>query len=366
MALKLSTNIKLSAGIIILVVLWLLSGIFFGDSDAETTVTKETATETAPAVTVETTHLQPQLYTQTVTLIGKSEPLTLARISAQTAGTVKKLLVDRGSVVRKDQSLLTIDIADRNIRLKAAEADLKAQQAQTKAAQKLFEEGFTAETRLAEQEAALAGAERTLADIKLDITYTDVKSPLEGVVEDRMVDIGDYVNVGTSLFEVVGRDAFLLVGYAAQQDREFIQPNLVAQAKLANGQTISGTVRFIATHAEEDTKTYRIEVLVDGNQFQIPTGMTATIELPIVQKKAYLIAHALLVLDEDGHVGVMLNNPAESVAKFVPVTPLADTPQGVWVDGLPETGVHIISRGQGFVKDGTKVKVKEEPEANAS
>ena len=214
---------------------------------------------------------------------------------------------------------------------------------------------------MAAQEASLAAAEESLARIEQDISYTHVISPIDGIIEDRMVDIGDYVTIGTPLFEIISRDQFLLVGYAAQQERKLIKPKQVAHATLANSQKVAGIVRFIATNAQESTKTYRVEVLVDGNEFQIPTGMTASLSLPVGKTNAYLIPHSLLVLADDGTVGVMTvkQEGDKNLAHFIPISPLDDTSIGLWVEGLPTEGVSIITRGQAAITDGILLNVKE-------
>jgi multidrug efflux system membrane fusion protein len=353
---KLSANVRWAVVIMGVALLWIIGGALLNDDETQgaTTHPPKTLTVTARAMT-------PQPFTQEVTLVGRSEPLTRVNLAAQTAGDVAELLVDRGYAVDKGQVLLRLDMAARKADLAAAKARVKAAATAAKAARNLFKEGFTAETRLAEQEATLAEAEQTLARIKQDISYTNVTAPLEGIIEKRLVDVGDYVNVGTPLFELLGRDQFLIVGYAAQQDRDLIKKNQTGHATLANGQNVAGVVRFIATNAEPETKTYRVEMLVDGNMFQIPTGMTATMTLPVADVEAYFIPHSLLVLSDTGQMGVMtIQNTSPTRVLFMPVTSLADTATGLWVDGLPATGVTIITRGQASLANETEVKVQME------
>ncbi|MDD9912837.1 MAG: efflux RND transporter periplasmic adaptor subunit [Alphaproteobacteria bacterium] len=354
-------NARWALIVVAIATVWMLSGTTGGDtaSDSKT----DAPTRIIPTVVTQT--LQPQTYTRVIQLVGRSEPLTMVNLAAQTNGTVKKLAVDRGTAVRKGDSLLQIDIATRQADLTAAQAQVKAAQVLVETTRRLLKEGFAAETKLAEQEAELATAQQNLASIQKDITYTKVTAPINGVIEDRFIDIGDYVDVGTPLFNLVGRDAFLLVGYVAQQDQQSIQSGQFATATLANGQKVEGTVRFIATNAKPETKTYRVDVLVDGKKFQIPTGMTADIQLPVEKMQAYLLPHSLLVLADDGTVGVMGLEDKEdkAFAKFTAITPLEDTPKGLWIAGLPEGSFQIITRGQAAVADGAEIVVAEQKEA---
>jgi multidrug efflux system membrane fusion protein len=358
---KLSPNVRWALAIMTVVLVWIIGGNLLNNEGEQ-----GTATHAPKTITITARPLTPQPFTREVTIVGRSEPLTRVNLAAQTAGDVAKLLVDRGHVVNKGQVLLRLDMATRQADLAAAEARVKAAAAAAKTARNLFKEGFTAETRLAEQEATLAEARQTLARIRQDIAYTKVQAPIEGVVEERLIDVGDYVNVGTPLFELIGRDQFLIVGYAAQQDRDLIQKNQAAQATLANGQTVAGLVRFIATNAEPNTKTYRVEMLVDGDEFQIPTGMTATMALPVAEVEAYFIPHSLLVLSDTGQIGVMtVRDTSPTTVLFMPVTSLADTATGLWVEGLPPAGITLVTRGQASLASGTKVKVQMEGATDA-
>ena len=190
---RLPANARFASFVILGAVLWMVTGLFGSDTVDDAGLPASTHT------TVVLEALRPQAYTKTMTLIGTSAPYKQAHIAAQTEGRVEQLLADRGRVVTAGDVLLRIEMADRASNLAAAQATLEAERAKARAARKLFKEGFTAETRLAEQEAQLALAEQRLARIQQDITYTQVSTPLPGVVEDRFVDVGDYDDGGQPL-----------------------------------------------------------------------------------------------------------------------------------------------------------------------
>lgn len=348
---QLPRNTQLALLITVGAILWLLTGVFSGSEKPQ----DETAATPLPNVTL--SEIAPQPYTRVVTLVGRSEADVTVHLAAQTAGSVAAIPVQKGDYVTAGTALLKINLNTRMEDLKAAKANLAAERVQVESARKLHTEGFASDTTLAQREAAVANAEQALARIERDIAYTTVQAPLAGIIETKHVEVGDYVQIGTALFELVGQEKFLITGFAAQQDRNLIQVGQSATAKLVNGQEVTGTIRFVATQAEATTRTYRVEMQVDGSQYTIPTGMTATLMIPTQQQLAYSLPHSVLVLADDGTLGVM--QAINGKAKFQQVTLLQDTADGVWVEGLPENGVTLITRGQAAVQDGTLLTQQE-------
>lgn len=343
----LDKNIRIAAYVTLGVILWMLTGVF---SSTETPKTEQ-ATNLIKTVAIEEIHAQK--YTETVTISGRSFPETLADVAAETDGSIKKVFVEQGDMVKKGQPLLQIEMATRQEQLKAAKARLKEAKALYKAAKNLNKEGYRSATTLATREAELANAEQALATVKQDITYTSMPSPISGVVEKRNVDEGDYVGIGDTAFQIINQEQFVIVGHLPQKDQHKVSRDQNASAKLINGQEVKGKIRFVATNADEITKTYRTEVVVDAVSETIPTGMTAHITIPINTTTAHRIPQSALTLSDAGTLGIKYVNDDKRVV-FKEVESLSNDLQGLWITGLPET-VRLIRLGQSNVSPGDEV-----------
>jgi multidrug efflux system membrane fusion protein len=119
---------------------------------------------------------------------------------------------------------------------------------------------------------------------------------------------------------------------------------------LTSGQDVRGRVTFLSRSADALTRTFRVEVTVDNDDLAISDGQTAEILVAADGQVAHLIAQSSLTLDDDGILGVRTVGEG-NIARFMPVTLLRDTAQGVWVTDLP-VAVDIITVGQEFVIDG--------------
>ena len=78
---------------------------------------------------------------------------------------------------------------------------------------------------------------------------------------------------------------------------------------------------------------------------------------------AMRVSPAILSLDDKGQIGVKIVEG--NVARFVPVTLIGDSPEGVWIAGLPNEAV-VITVGHDYVKDGDPVTPVAEEAVTAS
>ena len=110
---------------------------------------------------------------------------------------------------------------------------------------------------------------------------------------------------------------------------------------------------FISRSADENTRTFEVEITVPNPDLAIRDGQTAEIMIASEGTKAHQLPQSALTLNNEGQLGVRVVR-ADSTAGFVPVTLLRDEAAGVWLDGLPEQA-DVIVVGQDFVTDGVKV-----------
>jgi multidrug efflux system membrane fusion protein len=145
----------------------------------------------------------------------------------------------------------------------------------------------------------------------------------------------------------------LLIGQVAENELLFIKPGQLATATLPKGVNVSGEVTFIAKTAEKGTRTYSVEVHIDNSDFAISSGLTAQIEIPVESLRAQKISPALLVLSDEGQMGVRAIN-AENIVVFHEVNIIKDEVDGIWVTGLPHVA-KIVVVGQQLVVAGETV-----------
>jgi multidrug efflux system membrane fusion protein len=310
------------------------------------------AAEHLPSVRVRRQEARPHI--TEVVLRGRSEALRDVRIKAETYGRVIELEVERGDRVEAGQVLARLDPEGRPARLAEAKALLEQRRIEHEAATRLSEKGFRATTQLAASKAALEAAEATVKQAQVALGDTVIQAPFDGIVDDRLAEIGDYLEAGDPLARIVDLNPILLVAQANERAVGQLQVGETARARLATGRELEGTVRFVASAADNETHTFRVEVEVANSDGTVPDGITAELRLPLESRAAHQVSPAILTLGEHGEMGVMVLENGDT-ARFRPVQIVDQGPDGVWLAGLSHQ-VTLITVGQEFVKDGQKVK----------
>ncbi len=286
---------------------------------------------TNSGVTYETDAIEQAAIVVKVTATGSVEPTNLVEISSELSGTIKSVMVDHNSTVSKGRVLAELDtekleaqlehsratLAAREARVAEAQATLDEAQSNYERALELDRRGVTttqsflaAHAALARAKAAVASARADVrvaaADLKVDeanLNKACICSPIDGVVLERNVDVGQIVAssfqapILFSIAEDLTRMELRVdideadigkvdVGDTAQftveayQDRTF--PAVISELRFAP-QTIDGVV------------TYEGILSIDNSDLLLRPGMTATADVTVANlDNALTISNAAL------------------------------------------------------------------------
>ncbi|MEO8223653.1 MAG: efflux RND transporter periplasmic adaptor subunit [Gammaproteobacteria bacterium] len=347
----------LAVGATVIVVLWLATGALGRQPKSPATSTPEAAV--VQRVQVRSQKAEP--VTRTVTVYGRTAPARTVQLKAETSGRVTALGIARGEPAGSGQVLLKLDLRDRAARLAQARASVNEQESAWKAQQELKPSGYVSDTQLAETRAKLEGAKTELTRAQLDLEYMNIRAPFNGTMQQRAVEVGDYVRVGDPVATYVDNTRLIVTGSIAEQDAGFVRIGNKATAALVTGQEVQGIIRYLAPVAEEATRTFAVELEIPNPGGKLPAGVTAEMRIPGDEVLAYRVAPSLLTLDANGELGLKTVNPQNQV-EFHRVALARSDANGVWVTGLPEAA-SIIIVGQGYVSAGQPVvAVEGQPE----
>ncbi len=352
-ALKLSFSHKVALAILFILVLWVATGPAHTEDVTERPLSQEELN-----LMVAYKVLKPETKERSVKVSAHVAANRAVDIVAEVSGKVTGLPATKGTQVNEGQLLLEIDQRNLPARLKQAEAQLKRRKLETQSTRNLFDRDLTNQSAVVIAESELAEAEAALTDIKLDLDATRVKAPFDGIYDQRYVEEGEYVSPGTALVRVIDNRTMLIKGALSEKSINDVSVGSEAYAELPTGKRVKGTIRFIAASASADTRTYAVEMEVTGDRAGLYDGQTATLIIPQGKQDAYEISPALLIIAEDGGLGVKLLDEDNRVV-IVSVDILEAGTDGIWIYG-PEGDIRLITVGQGFVDIGQKVEAKEQ------
>jgi HlyD family secretion protein len=137
---------------------------------------------------------------------------------------------------------------------------------------------------------AAAAAQRTKADVRLH--YTEVKSPIDGIVDVRAVREGEYVNPGQAIVTVINPDDLWVRVDVEESYIDRVRIGDTLKVRLPSGAERDGTIIFRGVDAsfatqrdvsrtKRDIKTFEVRLTVDNADRRLAVGMTAYVLLPL-------------------------------------------------------------------------------------
>ena len=351
-----------SAGIIVVVSLWLLSGQIGGTEQTEQPVEPSAEAAAKNAVRVRTQSAEEVM--RTIVVNGKTAPARIAHLAAETDGRIEFIGAQRGANLRRGDVIVRLDQRDRTARLAQAEATLKQREVEFAARESLKTESYVSEAQLQEAVALLETARAELTRAQLDLGYMTVRAPFGGALQARSVEVGDFVKRGDPIATYVDNRTIIVSANLSEFDARYVDVGDQAEARLATGETVRGVIRYVAPVADEATRTFVVELEVDNKDGDLRAGGTAELRIPAESVRAHRISPALLTLDDAGNVGVKIVNDNREV-EFVVADIALSSNEGVWLTGLPETAT-IITVGQGYVANGATVDAVPESDSETA
>ena len=295
---------------------------------------------------------------------GRTGIRRMVDVRAEVVGRIAEAVAREGSFVETGDVLARLDLRDRPERLAEARALVAQRELEHEAAQRLRAKGFRARTRTAEAAALLESARARLAAMEIALDRTVIRAPFAGVVERRHVELGDFVEKGDPIARIVDRSPILVIAHISERDIGYLDDRTTARVALATGEAFEGQLDYVASMADEATRTFRVAFRAPNPGLRIRAGVTAELHIAVDAVPAHFVSPAMLTLNDDGELGVKSVND-RNLVEFHRVDIIRDEAEGVWLGGLPET-VRLITVGQEFVRDGDPVVPVADTGADAS
>lgn len=342
----------IAAAIFILLTLWILSGV--AASPEASTEKSKSSEDVAPLAKVKVETLQADMVNREITLYGRTEPDRQATLRAEIRGQVMEVLVDRGQEVKAGDVLFRLDQNDLEQQLVSAKALLKQREIELEGAQSLGKKGYQSQSTQAQAEANLQSAKANVERLELSLENTQIAAPFDGVLNDRYVEVGDYLREGDQIAMVVDLQPLVIRADVTENHVRELELGQTAKGRLVSGELMQGKIRYISSVSNQGTNTFKIEVAVDNSKNQYIAGMSTELSVPLQQTWAVKITPAVMALDEQGNLGVKVVR--QKHVHFVPIDIVRSDNEGVWLSGLGQSA-DVITLGHGFVRDGDEVEV---------
>ncbi|HUE96306.1 MAG TPA: efflux RND transporter periplasmic adaptor subunit [Longimicrobiaceae bacterium] len=322
----------------------------------------EAATPELRLVSVQVTEVQPESFTDFVQVVATVEPNRDVTVSAEEAGTIREILVEKGSTVRAGQPIARID--DRVLRPQAEQAAAEAG---------LARETWERQQRLWEQDRvgseiaylqARYRAETTAAGaraLRERLERTVIRSPIAGVLDDRLVEVGTLVSPGTPVARIIDTGRVKITGGVPERFAGQIQRGTEVEISIdgVSGSTFRETVDFVGASVNTQSRTFPIEIDIENPGAALKPGMIANVRVArATVNEALVVPQEAVLRVEDGYI-VYVASPRgdELIAEVRPVVLGSAQRNRVIVEAGLQAGERVIVVGQNQVARGDRLEV---------
>ena len=188
----------------------------------------------------------------------------------------------------------------------------------------------------------------------VELNRTEVKAPFSGYIE-KIVKPGNFLERGQICATIIQLNPITFVAEVPESDINKVTEGQQVILNLITGETIEGKLTFVSKSASSLTRTFKVEAEIENKNGVIRDGITSEMIIKTSKIKAHKITPSVLMLNDKGILGIKIIRDLE-IVKFLPITILEDSEDGIWVTGIPNQ-IQLITQGQGFVEDDQKVLV---------
>lgn len=279
---------------------------------------KNSRKEDQKCISVQVARVKTMDLPKTVKGIGTLEAIQRIVVRSEVAGLIKRIYFQEGQKARQGQILFQVDKEKIQKRLQARQAALNEAQAKLEDARRTFRRRqnlyerdlISAETRdKAETEYQMAEArvdrlKAEIGELKEIMRDTRIDAPFDGILGERLVDQGDWVDVGSPLVSLVQQGrikiAFTLAERYLNQIKVGQKVNIWVQAYPQK--RFSGQIYFVSPEIKDQTRSFLVKAYLDNKEQLLQPGGFATVEVNIdVHKDTPVIPEEALVPTRSGY-----------------------------------------------------------------
>jgi membrane fusion protein (multidrug efflux system) len=295
-----------------------------------------------------------QQYSTTATLEAENR----AQVLARTSGVVAKLLFEEGLEARSGQALLVLDDSAARLRLRQAEVEVAKQTAIFERQKSSFEQEVIPKAEFDLAKTNLEAAQAALDLAQHELSYTHVQAPFAGTITQRLVQIGQTVNVGTPLFEIANFRPLLARIHVPAKEMGTLGRGQETSITLdSSGERITGEVSLVSPVVDPTTGTIKVTVALNNYPAGTRPGDFVQVRVTTARHEDALRVPNLAVFEDRGEKIVYVAQDSVAQRRPVQLGFIDETHTEVTSGVAP--GEMVITKGQRSLQDGGRIKILE-------
>ncbi len=224
-----------------------------------------------------------------------------ASVTTKTSGIILDILVEEGDIVKKDDVLLILESDEQNLSLKSARANYEKSLNNYQRAQKLIAKGLTNIEQIDNLKFETEVLKSTLDQAKMNLSFTRIKAPFDGVVVKRMVKIGNLIQNATAVFEVIDFNSLQAKIDVPEHQWNIMKEGLEVQFQfdaIPNKMVIGEVIR-VSPVIDSASGTFEVTVSINNEDMSLRPGLFAKANIVYDQKSDVVLVDKNAIIRED-------------------------------------------------------------------
>jgi membrane fusion protein (multidrug efflux system) len=284
----------------------------------------------------------------------------MADVYSRIPGLVERLFVEEGQVIQKNQPLVQIEQDEYRLEEEKAKLQYDKQISEFERFTALKEKNLVSVEEYETARLNLKQAELQWKQAKLNLDYTTVRSPIDGVVGERLVRLGDRIQTTTRLFVVANPEDKVAKIYVPQDElpKCYLDQRAVVTTDVLADQPFSGWVKRISPIVDPTSGTFKVTVGLRDSKNLLRPGLFVSVRLIVdTREQTLLLPKTSLVYENERTYFFLVES--DSVRKVELDKGFEDAEKVEVLNSIPDTS-QIVVVGQSGLKDGSRINIVKE------
>jgi len=308
-------------------------------------------------IPVEVTTVTKGTISDYILLSANLETEKMADVYSRVQGLVEKIYFDEGDFVNKGQILMSLEADEYKLAEEKARLNYEKQMSDFKRLEAMYKQNLLSIEEFEQAKFTVRSLEVDWKTAKLNLSYTQISSPISGVVGARLPKPGDRIQPTDKLFTVINTQEMIAIVYAPEKQLGSVKKNQVAYLTSDHlpDEKFEGWIKRVSPVVDPQSGTFKITIGVKNPDNKLHPGMFVNTHIiTATHTDAVLVPKRAIVYENEGmNVYVVRDSIASKVVLKVG---FQDHEKVEALAGLA-AGDQIIVVGQAGLKDGTKVRV---------
>ncbi len=281
-----------------------------------------------------------------------------ATVVAQISGVVLEISAEEGDFVQAGKVLARVETDRYQLEVQRNTAALKRLETEYQRKKELFDKQLVSADDIERVAADYTAQKAAVGLAELDLRYTTIVAPISGYVSERMIRVGNLVELHQPVYNITSYDPLLAVLHVPERELSVLhsgQSVLVSLDALPQ-HIFSGSVIRISPVVDPSTGTFRVTAKIEDPEQLVKPGLFGRVDIVYDLRKNVPVVPRSAVITEDGSSHVFVIGEDSNVTR-------RDVQLGYERDGRVEivqglgAGDRVVTSGKGSLSDGSRVEV---------